>query len=385
MTHTSWHLSQFDDDSVRAAFEALRGGVDAVVFAMVAEADAARVGALQRAAAEAGVRLLGAVFPGLLVDAGFEASGVCLVRLERVVAAVLLADVARDGAGQTAAAGRLSEALFEHLHSDDPLGLWLFVDAMNPSVGSFLDALYLQFGDRVSYRGASAGSETFKPTPCLFDGDRIVGDGVLALLQRSPRPSAIAHGYPTPSRVMTATSTVGNRIEQIDWRPAFEVYREIAASEYGVEIDRGNFYEYGVHFPFGLVRTSGEILVRIPVALEADGSLFCVGEVPSNSLLALLDAPKLDVEANAAALVRDLDEQGVARSEGAPVWMFYCAGRRLHLGLDAARAELAVVRRRAGDARLCGALSLGEIGSAHGWTYPNFHNAALLLHPLSEP
>ena len=62
----------------------LRGDADAVVFAMVAEADAGRVGAMQREAARAGVRLFGAVFPGLVLDERFDATGACLVRLERV-------------------------------------------------------------------------------------------------------------------------------------------------------------------------------------------------------------------------------------------------------------------------------------------------------------
>jgi len=36
-----------------------------------------------------------------------------------------------------------------------------------------------------------------------------------------------------------------------------------------------------LHFPFGIIRANHEVLVRIPVALEEDGSLFCVGEVPA--------------------------------------------------------------------------------------------------------
>ncbi len=353
------------------------------VLAMLPEREAARVPTLQAACAAAGVSLVGAIFPALIIDDRFVATGACLARIERVVASALLTDVPRSVDGVHALAERLVSTFEPHLDGDDALGLCLFIDSMNPCAGSLLDELYRRLGNRVRYIGTSAGSETFQPTPCLFDRERFVGDGVLAVLQRDPDRFALAHGYPVPSRLTTTTSTIGNRIVQIDWRPAFEVYRELAAAEYGVTIDRSNFYEYAVHFPFGLVRANGEILVRIPVALEEDGSLFCVGEVPSHSLLALLNAPQLDVDANAATLARELVEQGATLDADSELVIFYCAGRRLHLGIPTAREELATVRRHARGATLRGALSLGEIG-APASAYPTFHNASLVLSRLGS-
>lgn len=90
---------------------------------------------------------------------------------------------------------------------------------------------------------------------------------------------------------MSATSTEGNRIAMIDWRPAFDVYQELMKAQYGVDLRRDNFYECAVHFPFGILRAGGDVVVRIPVALADDGSLYCVGEIPENSMLVLLQAP----------------------------------------------------------------------------------------------
>ena len=101
----------------------------------------------------------------------------------------------------------------------------------------------------------------------------------------------LEHGYHTNPHTSYATSTNGNCISQIDWRPAFEVYRELVREHYGEEITAENFYQYGVHFPFGIVRANHHVVVRIPVMLTDDGSLFCVGEVPANSVLTLLKAP----------------------------------------------------------------------------------------------
>jgi hypothetical protein len=179
------------------------------------------------------------------------------------------------------------------------------------------------------------------------------------------------HGFAAPEEMVAATSTEGNRIASIDWRPAFDVYRERVGAQYGVEITKENFYTYAVHFPFGIMRASGEVLVRIPVALEDDGSLFCVGEVPEHSVLTLLEAPKAEQREAVQALGRRMG------SEGGEILTFYCAGRRMHL-TDAAPAELAALSEATGATGLFGALSLGEIGPCREGGYPLFHNACLL-------
>jgi hypothetical protein len=228
----------------------------------------------------------------------------------------------------------------------------------------------------VHYAGVNAGSETFRPMPCLFDNSRVIQDGALLMLLPDHPGAVVDHSYLAPERMISATSTEGSRIITIDWRPAFEVYQETVEAEYHVKIDRENFYEYAVHFPFGIVRANNEIVVRIPVALQEDGSLFCVGEVPPNAVLTLLRAPEADSVRTVATLERELRGR-CGDLPGSLVLTFYCAGRRLHLG-DRAQSELAELCRRMEGACIAGALSLGEIGQSSLWGYPLFHNGALL-------
>ncbi|HNH24888.1 MAG TPA: FIST C-terminal domain-containing protein, partial [Accumulibacter sp.] len=63
--------------------------------------------------------------------------------------------------------------------------------------------------------------------------------------------------------------------------------------------------------------------------------------------------------------------------------VFYCAGRRLHLGDDALK-ELHSLGSTLNAANVVGALSLGEIGSLSNWGYPLFHNATLVCRPWGE-
>ena len=151
----------------------------------------------------------------------------------------------------------------------------------------------------------------------------------------------------------------------IDWRPAFEVYQEIIKEEYGFELTADNFYQYGVHYPFGMLRANSEVIVRMPVAIAEDGSLFCIGEVPENAILVLLKSLAKTLEVEYGGLL------------GRRLLSFYCAGRRMHLG-DGAELELAILAKASAVEELAGAVSLGEIGCTQLDGYPMFHNATLV-------
>ncbi len=354
------------------------------IFALVPEAEAAGVPRLQAACRAEGIPLVGGVFPALVVGHRFSTEGAWLLRFDRMPYVLLRTDLPTDGGDLAALAGAIADDLDPHLGGSAELTLLLLFDATFPRVGSLLDELYLRLSDRVHYMGANAGSETFKPIPCLFDGERVVQAGLLAVLVEESRGAVLEHGYRVPARMIAATSIEGNRIIQIDWRPAFEVYQAMGHLLHGAEITRENFYSCAVHFPFGIVRANGIILVRIPVALEPDGSLFCAGEVPPNSMLTLLAAPLVDSMHTVDVLVRGLSELS-GPTAGRDVLLFYCAGRRLHLGLPGAEAELRELERRSGARVVAGALSLGEIGSTSAWAYPLFHNATLVASAWGRP
>jgi hypothetical protein len=346
------------------------------VLALLAEADAMHVSILQQAASVAGIPLVGAIFPALLHAGEFAKHGVWLLCLNPMPPHALIADLNQSAMPADAILAELEQTLGE---GDAPTTLLLFCDAMLANIGSILETLYLRLADRVSYMGANAGSKTFQPMACLFDDQRVVANGVLGLLLPDAHGAVLEHGYLPPAELISATATEGNRILSIDWRPAFEVYQESVRSLYGVELTRENFYQYAVHFPFGILLANGDVLVRIPVALEADGSLFCVGEVPPNSMLTLLQAPAVDSRHTVEQLDASLRAQ-FGPCDGRDLLTFYCAGRRLHLA-QAAQPELADLLDRSQCGRLIGALSLGEIGSLKQGGYPMFHNATLVCRP----
>lgn len=347
------------------------------VFALLAEADRAQAPALQAVCASLHIPLVGSIFPALIVDTGFAVHGVWLLGLPSMPYHLLVDQLPTERAATEQAVARMTQALHAQLDDTPEVTLFMVFDAMVPNISSMLDEFYLQLANRVHYVGCNAGSETFQPMPCLFDSERIVHNGVLLMLLKSHQGAVLEHGYHAPGKTVYATSTHGNCITQIDWRPAFEVYQELVQQHYQVQITRDNFYQHAVHFPFGIVRANHHVLVRIPVALGDDDALFCVGEVPANALLTLLEAPTVDSD-ETLQVVTD----GLTLLNGNPadteLLLFYCAGRRMHLGVDAATNELDRFAQLTNARQTAGALSLGEIGGSTRSGYPLFHNATLV-------
>lgn len=346
---------------------------DGGVLALVAERERARLAEIQQMARDAGYPLVGAVFPALITNNQFAEAGVVLLRFEHMPSYALIS-LPKNLSAQQAAEHMVSR--LPSSVADRKQTLFMFFDAMIPNIASILDSLYLQLADRVNYAGANAGSESFQPIPCLFDDADIVEHGVLALLLDTPSGAVLEHGYKAPPNTMTATAAEGNKVTYIDWMPALDIYRRLAREEFGVSVEPGNFYDYAVHYPLGIIRLGGDVLVRIPVALDDQGALFCVGEIPDNSLLTVLRAADAGSHETADTLAAKLDNCIPSDT----LLLFYCAGRRMHMG-NAAADELRTVAQKLPNSHIVGAVSLGEIGQAGANNVPLFQNATLVALP----
>ncbi len=347
------------------------------VCALLPESEKEKVAVLQTVCAKKQVPLVGGIFPALVKDGHFLTSGVWLLCFKETPYFALYEDLPTDTAEADTAAEKIANDIRAQIDHVPDMTLFMLFDAMVPNIGTLLDNLYLHLANRVHYAGANAGSETFQPMPCLFDGTRVVQNGLLLMLLTPHKGAILEHGYHANPHTSYATSTNGNCISQIDWQPAFNVYQELVREHYGEEVTAENFYQYGVHFPFGIVRANHHVVVRIPVMLADDGALFCVGEVPANSVLTLLKAPTV----RSVETLHNLNEGLKALNgdiEDAELLLFYCAGRRMHLGGEMASTELEAFAGLTQAARVSGALSLGEIGGSTVQGYPLFHNATLV-------
>ncbi|MCL1907865.1 MAG: FIST C-terminal domain-containing protein [Holophagaceae bacterium] len=354
---------------------------DAGVLALLPENEKGSVAILQAIANKLTMPIAGTIFPALVKDDTFVSEGVWLLCFEEMPKTWLYADIPADVAENAKFVDDIANEFNGYLDSieeEENITLLMFFDALIPNIGTILDGLYAKMADRVNYLGSNPGSETFQPMACLFDNNKAVNNGLLALILLKHRGGILEHGYGVPEKVVHATSAEGNCISNIDWKPAYDIYKDFVRDQYSVEITRENFYTNAVHFPFGILRANNSVLVRIPVGLSDDGSLFCIGEVPANSVLTLLRASETNSSNTVEAIYKSLSaiNHGV---EGVNMLLFFCAGRHMHLGNNAAIKELHYFKEFTKASQVAGARSLGEIGpSTLEGGYPLFHNATLV-------
>ncbi len=332
-------------------------------FVLVAEGDKAAIPALQQVFSRQGIPMCGAMFPGLIVDGQVVYKGVLLIALPEDTVAYL----SRPLDEQEAVADFLRWLDRQRIRQRT---LFLIFDALLPNIATELELIYAELGMRYLYAGVNAGSNKLRQEPCLFNNTLFESGRMLAVMLHGSTGGMLEHGYPEPEDACIATSSDGNLIRTLDWRPAFSGYRDLVYKNYQVTISKKNFYKYSVHFPFGIVRANGELLVRIPSDFNNEGGIFCIGEVPPNSILKVLDGPADILFQGVRRLADRLCAQVRAES-----LLFYCVGRGMHLGIDGLQRELDLLNSAAGPC--FGALSLGEIGTTGHDQYPLFHNAAV--------
>lgn len=250
--------------------------------------------------------------------------------------------------------------------------LVVFVDGLSWRIAELVGALFNAFGLERNFIGGGAGSLSFVQKPCLLAPQGLLADA--AVVVRLPMRSGIGvtHGWQPISESMKVTESDRNLIKTLDWRPAFEVYRELVEPHSGLTFTEDNFFDIAKCYPFGINKLDSEVVVRDPLMVGPDGGLVCVGEVPGGSFVRLLSGSPDSLIA-AAGRARELAEEASGGS-GRAAFFIDCISRVLYLG-DRIQDELA---NAAGDRPLFGALTLGEIANS-GKDYLEFYNKTSVL------
>ena len=330
--------------------------------------------ALVSALNQIGIPFLGGVFPGVIHGHRRHATGIVAQPLPFLEPPF----VAR---GLSTAEPDVPLAWSGYVEAEGPRTAIVLVDAMSSNISGFLARLFSFFGDSLHYFGGGAGWLDFEQRPCLIAPSGVVQDAaVLAMVPWESR-LGVSHGWQRLDGPFVATRTEGNVIHELNWEPAFDIYRAAVASHTDVPLLEDDFFTVARGFPFGIPRDGAEDVVRDLVSVSADGALRCVAEVPENAVLHLLRGDRaslLKAAEWAAQTVRDAS----AKTPQATL-LADCVSRVLFLE-DAFDAELAALSRGMGEGApdLHGMLSLGEI-SSHGDGLLEFFNKTIVAGALS--
>ena len=269
-------------------------------------------------------------------------------------------------------------------HSGKKYTAMILVDGLTRNISHFLSGMFNRLGNSVTYFGGGAGSLSLNQKPCLFTNEGIFQDAAIVTFIDMESNLGVRHGWENLMEPFVATSTDRNVIKELNWKNAFDVYREVVESDSGLELTKENFFSISKGYPFGISKKSSDYVVRDPISVNENGDLFCVGEIPENTVLSIL---KGDTKSLIGAA-------GLAAEESIKVdnkkinyhLIADCISRTLFLE-DNFHDELMMIKKKIGtfsnDIPLVGMLTLGEI-SSFGDRYLEFFNKTIVSAILYE-
>ncbi len=232
------------------------------------------------------------------------------------------------------------------------------------------------------FGGGAADDAAFKET-FVFAGREALPDAAVGLEIQSRKPVGIgvSHGWTPFSHSMKVTSASGLRLIQLDGRPAVDVIGDFARQR-DIPFDPAAPLPFFLNHVLGIETANGYKL-RVPLSVQADGSLVCAAEVPLDARVRVMHT-------------RDTSSAEAARTATRKAWLklkkdhslpgaalfFDCAATRMRLG-DHFGTSVSEVADILGTDCLVGCNTYGQFARVEG-QYDGFHNCTAVVFAIAE-
>ena len=253
--------------------------------------------------------------------------------------------------------------------------MFVFVDGFAEKIGAFIDDVFNVFGLEKNYIGGGAGSlEAMQSTPCLMSNEGMLQKKAMLIAFEMNSGLGVKHGWESISDPIHITESEANVIKTIDWEPAFEVYKKIVEKHSGQIFRADNFFDIAKAYPFGMNKLNNEMVVRDPLMINHKKEIICVGEVPENSIVNILNGNKNSLITAATEASKQAYDNYPEKDENKSLFVIDCISRVLFLD-DQFQEELSAVY----DPKypLFGVLSIGEIANT-GRSFLEFYNKTMV-------
>lgn len=324
--------------------------------------------------------LIGCCTGGLITRQGILSAGVAVLALAGDDLEVTLAMEPGLSARPALAAEGVAEQLEMRLppHGSGKTGLALtFTDGLTGALAmdEAIQTATTVLGPLCPLFGGAAGDSLKYDRTSLFIDDQIANDAIaMALLSISaPIGIGVRHGWDAMGQQTVITRSAANVIYELDGRPALDAYRDLFPDQ---QITVENFREFTRYHPIGFPQANGEFLVRLPLDVSPDGSIACVGMLPSHAIAHIMRGDPESLLAAARLAAR----RAVAALEGqepAAAIVIDCVTRPPLLG-ESTSAEICAIREVLGEQTpIIGMYSFGEIAADDGPVC--FHNKTVAV------
>lgn len=247
-------------------------------------------------------------------------------------------------------------------------------DALVEHISALTGGIYKLFG------GGAGGDDQFQGRAVFF-GTEAVADAVVALEMLSNKVIGVGvrHGWSPTSGPLRVTEAEGTRVGSLNAVAAAEVFEE-HAERTGQKLDRTNALPFFLHNVLGVDTGTGHKL-RVPLAVNDDGSVACATEVPEGTTACVMGVSSSAAAEAAANSTKDALRQ-LEGNKPAVALFFDCVATRLRMGKDFG-FELNAVQKQLGSVNFAGCNSIGQIASAEG-QFSGFHNCTAVVCIIPE-
>lgn len=286
--------------------------------------------------------------------------------------------ISQDARGAARALGRG----FQGLEGRDRYRAALVLtDALAGHADSLVDELTLVTSGRYQLAGGGAGDDARFSRTHVFHGTRAHTDAAVALEILSDKPIGVGvgHGWVPTGKPMLATEVDGMRLVGLNGMPAVDAF-EAHAEATGQAFDRADPMPFFLHNILG-VDTGEGYRLRVPLAVNDDGSVALAAEVPEYASVSIMRTTSGSAAEAAARATAAAMEALESHPPGAALF-FDCVATRLRLGDDFA-VELQTVCDALSGAPLVGCNTYGQIARAHG-QFSGFHNCTAVVLVLPD-
>jgi hypothetical protein len=297
--------------------------------------------------------IIGGVFPELIFMGERKKSGVLLLPLsfELNIQLFDLSETSEDF---------LRQLELHQKDSLDPLStLFIFIDALGSNKESLIESLFNFFGINPTYIGGGAGSLKFEPFLSIITNNGLYSNAAVIGWAKKKIALGVAHGWQSISEPLKVTKADKNKLLSINWKPAFEVYKEIVEAHSGMKFTKDNFFSIAKSYPLGISKIDAEMVVRDPFMVVGN-ALHLVDNVLQGEYVEILHGNMASLLAGALK-AREIAFSKIENyMDKKSIFCIDCISRVLYME-DEFHKELETIGT---DVDVTGILTIGEIANS---------------------
>lgn len=289
------------------------------------------------------IKFYGAIFPKIIYKNKPCNDGLLLIKLNTNSKVIFYPDI--------------NNAKFDNVLFESTKSVMAIFDGFSKYCTEFVENIFKNIKLHTSVFGGGAGILNDKNKSVVFSNEGIFDDAAFIVLLEQKIQLSVSHGWKYLEGPFIATKIDGNKLCEIDYENAFEIYKKIIEADCGIQLTKKNFLDIVMQYPLGIIKFDEESLIRDPYSFDEDGSLTLATKIHPNAIFNILKGEKKVLIDTASKSSKMLSEN-IHDS----LFIFECI-TRLEFLRDDINIEIEQILKSSNTKYINGVFTLGEVGN----------------------